>query len=48
VAVYPGTVSDEPENTLAFEVEGEPSGDYTITYTPDRTDPVPGTLDFTV
>ena len=48
VAVYPGTVDDEPTNTIAFVVDGEPSGSYTLTYNPDRSDPVPGTLEFDV
>jgi hypothetical protein len=47
-AVYPGTVSDDPSNTVAFVVEDEPSGSYKLTYNPDRSEPVPGSLDFTI
>jgi hypothetical protein len=47
-AVYPGTVSDDPSNTVAFRIEGEPSGSYELTYTPDRTDPQPGSLEFDI
>jgi hypothetical protein len=47
-AVYPGTVSDDPSNTVAFVLDDEPSGSYTLTYTPDRADPVPGSLEFEI
>jgi hypothetical protein len=47
-AVYPGTVSDDPTNTVAFVLDDEPSGKFTLTYTPETTPPKPGKLEFTI
>lgn len=47
-AVYPGTVSDDPSNTIAFVLDKEPSGSYKLTYKPERTDPKPGSLEIEI
>jgi hypothetical protein len=47
-AVYPGTSSDDPRNTVAFLLDDEPSGSYTLTFKPETTPPVPGSLKFTI
>jgi hypothetical protein len=47
-AVYPGTSSDDPRNTVAFLLDGEPSGKYKLTYKPDTQSPQPGSLEFTI
>jgi hypothetical protein len=46
--VYPGTSSDDPRNTVAFLLDDEPSGSYTLTFKPETTPPVPGSLKFTI
>jgi hypothetical protein len=47
-AVYPGTSSDDPRNTVAFLVDDEPSGSYTLTFKPETTPPQPGSLKFEI